>query len=427
MNLTKYKTIDNCRACFSKNLKNIFSLGSIFVSDFINSISDLKVISAPLELVLCKECSLLQLKHTVESSALYRNYWYQSGINESMVLELHNIVKSSIQKIFLLPGDYVVDIGANDGTLLRAYDKNIFTVGFEPANNLKEMNSVGTKKIFNDFFNYDTWATEFKDKKAKIITAIGMFYDLDDPNKFIMDVYKILADDGIFVIQMMYVPFFLNRNAFDGICHEHLEYYTLLSLENLLKRHNLEVFDLEIREKVNEGSVRFFIKKKNSIILGAQDIGAKERIANLRRLESKLKMSNDDTYLSLIGRIIDAKEKTLSFIKEQIADGKLIHGYAASTKGNTTLQFYGLTTQFIEAIADRNQSKWGLYTVGTNIPIISEEESRRRKPDFYFILAWHFLPQFIEREKNYLNEGGKFIVSMPIFSVINKENYHSFL
>jgi hypothetical protein len=419
------RIIDNCRVCGSKNLTPILSLGDLYVSDFLDFPDNSKSIKAPLELVLCDAkkggCGLLQLKHTVSAEAMYRNYWYRSGINKTMTDELNDIAKKASETADLKSGDYVIDIGANDGTLLRGYKiPGLNTVGFEPAKNLEQYGKERTTKIIVDFFNQPAWQKEFGGAKAKVITAIAMFYDLDDPNIFVSDVVKCLDDNGVFIIQMMYLPPFLKRNAFDGICHEHLEYYSLFSLENLLKRHGLEIFDAEMREHINEGSVRLYVKKAGKgSALKIKD-GAADRVAALRQKEAELELDNEQTYKALVGRILEAKEKAVSFIKQEAASGKKIHGYAASTKGNTTLQFYGLTPDLIEAIADRNPQKWGKFTAGTLIPVISEEESRTKKPDYYFILAWHFLPEFINRESEYFKNGGKFIVPLPEFKIIDK-------
>lgn len=420
-----YKSINKCRVCDSKNLSNILSLGDLYVSDFFESPDSSGGIQAPLELVLCDinagGCGLLQLRHTVPCESMYRNYWYRSGINKTMTNELADIAADTEEISNLQADAVVIDIGANDGTLLRAYKTpGLKTVGFEPAENLKEFNKKGTTKIISDFFEHKSWKDEFGDEKAKAITAIGMFYDLDDPNTFVDDITKCLDDEGVFVIQMMYLPSFLERNAFDGICHEHLEYYSLGALENLLQRHELEIFDIKMREHINEGSVRFYIRKTGKGASLSVIDGAASRVDALRQKELELGLDRIDVYNALADRIRDAKEKVVAFIKEEVANGKKVHGYAASTKGNTTLQYYELTPDLIEAIADRNPYKFGKYTSGTLIPVISEEESRASRPDYYFILAWHFLPEFLGRESGFINNGGKFIVPMPEFKVIGR-------
>ncbi len=414
-----YQEIKGCRACKSENLHDVLSFGDLFVSNFLDNESDLQNIRAPLTLCLCSSCSLLQLRHSVHPDKMFRNYWYKSGINSTMTNELSDITNESIKKIKLKSGDFLVDIGANDGTLLRSYlQENYHTIGFEPAENLYELASQGNTKIINDYFSADIWFENFPNKKAKIITAIGMFYDLEDPNSFLNDIKQIMDSEGIFVIQMMYLPFFIKRNAFDGVCHEHLEYYSLQSLEYILNKNKLKIFDIQVRESVNEGSLRFFICHDNDstkvISNGIIDI--------LKSAEEELKLNEVETYNKLFERIILNKKLTVNFIKKMVNERKIIHGYAASTKGNTTLQFYELTKKEIPVISDKNSSKFGLFAPGTGIKVISEEDSRNLKPDYYFVLAWHFINEFIEREKDFLSRGGKFILPMPEFRVIGIEN-----
>jgi len=421
-----YKEITCCRACGSLHIEKVLSLGNMAVSDFVDKPEIGGGVKAPLELVICDQkrggCGLLQLRHTVSKEIMYRHYWYQSGINSTMTEELRNIAEEGGRSVGLSSGDYVIDIGANDGTLLRGYKvEGLKTIGFEPAENLYKRASESTEKIIVEFFNYSAWEREFGKQEAKIITAIGMFYDLDDPGRFLADIRKCLAFEGVFIVQMMYMPCALERNAFDGICHEHLEYYTLESLERLLAKHHLEVFDVKMREEINEGSARFFIRKKGSPVPIVNNDGALERVQKLRDTEKKLKLDELVTYSDLAERIKSTREKTLCFLHEEKVKGKKIHGYAASTKGNTTLQYYGIKDNLIDVIADRNPAKWGKYTVCSGIPIVSEEESRVLKPDYYFVLAWHFLKEFKERERAFLERGGKFIVPMPDFMVVSDE------
>ncbi len=419
-----YKEITCCRACYSQDLINVITLGELAVSDFLDNPNSDAGIRAPLELVLCNPksngCGLLQLRHTVSNEAMYRNYWYRSGINQTMIDELRDISRKASKIADLGSGDFVIDIGANDGTLLRSYNvQGLNTIGFEPARNLYDCGKIGTTKLINDFFNHAAWEASFGEQKAKVITAIGMFYDLDDPNSFLDDVCKCLDDEGIFIIQMMYMPFALERNAFDGICHEHLEYYTMKSLENLLHRHGLEIFDVQIREEINEGSVRFYVSNEGVAVAKYGTIETQARVAKLRNAEDKMGLEELSTYQALVRRIESAKKSTLDFLKQEKARGKKIHGYAASTKGNTTLQYYGINSKLVEFIADRNPVKWGKYTVATGIPVISEEDSRAQKPDYYFVLAWHFLPEFIAREHEFFEQGGKMVVSMPEFRIVD--------
>ena len=416
------RIINSCRVCGFKKLTPILSIGDLYISDFLEESEESEAEKAPLELILCNEsdggCGLLQLKHTVSNEVMYRRYWYLSGTNKTMTDELNGIAAKVESLINFKTEDFVIDIGANDGTLLRGYKfSGLNLIGFEPAKNLGKYNSVGTTKIINDFFNYEAWQKEFDGVKAKVITAIAMFYDLDEPNKFVSDVAKCLDKDGVFIIQMAYLPSMLFKNMFDNICHEHLEYYSLLSLENLLKRHNLEVFDVELND-INGGSFRIYIKHKD----GGQSIkiseGAQQRIDNLKRNEEKLELNDKKIYEDFAERVEKIKKEVFDFIKGEVEKGKKVYVYGASTKGNTLLQYFNLDNSLIKAAAERNSVKWGKKTVGTNIPIISEEQARAEKPDYFLILPWHFLKEFKEREAEYLKSGGKFIIPLPEFKVI---------
>jgi len=424
MKNANFREITKCRVCGFEKLTPIISLGNLYVSDFLED-SELGLSQkAPLELVLCNGsdggCGLLQLKHSVPSHSLYRNYWYRSGMNQSMTNELYGIAAKVEKLISLDKNDFILDIGANDGTLLRGFNtKGINLIGFEPALNLLKYSEVGTTKIITDFFNASSWEKEFGNVKAKSITAIAMFYDLDDPNEFVADAAKCLDKEGVFIIQMSYLPLMLSQNAFDNICHEHLEYYSLLSLENLLKRHNLEVFDVELND-INGGSFRIYIKHKNGGINIEVEPGAEERIKKLREDEKKLKLDNKRIYEEFAGRVENIKKEIYDFIKKEVKQGRKIYVYGASTKGNTLLQYFGLDNNLITTAAERNPDKWGKKTVGTLISIISEEKARAQKPNYFLILPWHFLKEFREREKKYLKSGGKFIIPMPEFKVISE-------
>lgn len=420
------REIKQCRVCGSKDLEPVFSLGELYVSDFLSEGEESRAFRAPLELVLCNTkyggCGLLQLRHTVSHESLYRNYWYRSGVNKTMVDELRDIAKSAERIARPQSGDFVLDIGSNDGTLLRSYEtKGLNLVGFEPAINIVEKyGREGLTKVFPDFFNQAAWQKEFADKKAKVITAIAMFYDLEDPNKFVADVAKILDEDGLFIVQMAYLPFMLERNAFDGICHEHLEIYSLLSLENLLLRHNLEVFDVGIRD-INEGSIRAYIRHKAGGKTLQVPQGAEERVKKMRDDETRFGLGDRKVYDAFAARVNDIRGKVRAFIEKEFAKGKKIYVYGASTKGNTLLQYFGLDNRVIVAAADRNPDKWGKRTVGTNIPIVSEEEARK-SADYFLVLPWHFLKEFLEREKEFFSRGGKFIVPLPLPEIVDERN-----
>ena len=345
------KTIEACRVCGSKNLLPILSLGEQYVSNFIDAPSE-QLIKAPLTLVLCDSklggCGLLQLKHTVSASSMYDEYWYKSGLNPAMRSALSNITEKAGQIVKLSAGDVVLDIGANDGTLLRTYPvAGLKTYGFEPAKNLVPEASINTTKIINDFFNAAAYKANVGSQKAKVITSIAMFYDLDAPNTFVADIVESLDGAGIWIIQMSYLPLMLEYNNFDNICHEHLEYYSLFSLEALLKRHNLEVFDIELND-VNGGSFRVYIQKTGA---QANSPGGMARVAQQREVEQKLRLNESQPYAEFAVRVAELKKQTCNFIRQEVAGGKKVYVYGASTKGNTILQYYGLDSSVITAAA----------------------------------------------------------------------------
>lgn len=410
----RLRNITVCRSCGSMKLTSLFSLGELCVSNFIDS-PDPREIKMPLELIFCEDCSLVQLRHTFSPELLYRNYWYFSGVNKTMREELSDITLKASQLADLKSGDFVLDIGSNDSTLLLSYqNRDLQLVGFEPAKNLMPQARANNNiTVINDFFNYDAWNERFGKAKAKIITAIAMFYDLDDPNKFVADVVQCLNEKGVFIIQMSYLPSMLQQNAFDNICHEHLEYYSLASLENLLERHQLEVFDVALND-VNGGSFRIYIQPKK----GPRSIN--DSVAKLRKFEKEIRLSDKKIYDDFIARVNLLKEKLYNFVKSEVGKGKKIYVYGASTKGNTLLQFCNLRYPFIEAAADRNPTKWGKKTIATLIPIISEEQARQEKPDYFLVLPWHFIKEFVQREKDYLRAGGKFIIPLPEYKIISQ-------
>ena len=411
--------IQASRNCQNNNLKHILNIGNQYLVDFLEE--DGENFTAPLELVLCDPetngCGLLQLHHTVSPDLLYRRFWYKSGVNQTIRDDLEEIVRKAEEKVNLENDDIVLDIGANDGTLLRFYkNKSIKPIGFEPATNLLEEASIDTFKIFNEYFNAKSFKSEFGTKKARVITSISMFYDLDKPHDFVGDIKDILDDNGIWILQMNYLVTMLENNAFDNIVHEHLEYYSLQSLEYLLNKHDLEVFDVE-QNNINGGSIRVYIKFKNS-----NKFSISKNVDSVREYEKKIGLNNTKTYLDFAKRILNLREQTCGFIEDEIRDGKKIYVYGASTRGNTLLQYYGLNSELILAAAERNPEKWGKKTVGSKIPIISEKQARSEKPDYFLILPWYFKEEFVKRESEFLQNGGKFLIPLPEFEVINSDN-----
>jgi len=407
-------------------MKNkLFSLGELYVSDFINDDDDARAGKHDMTLIIDERYGAARLEKCTPIHSMFGKYWYRSGINQTMKNELENIVKSinSVQK--LNDGDLWLDIACNDGTLLSFVPDNVNKLGIDPAeDSFYNESSKIADEVIQDFFTYENFQkSKFKDKKANVITCIAMFYDLDNPIDFLKDVISVMDDDGLLVMQMSYTPLMIKQLAFDNICHEHVYYWSLMSIQKLLKKVGLKVVDCQLND-INGGSFRLYIKKKRSNVNTFSTAPYRDvcnvRIDSLIKWERSLKLDEKEIWLDFFKKIETLKTKTVNFIKEEKAKGKTICGYGASTKGNTLLQYFGLDNTLIDAIAERSPYKFGLKTIGTNIPIKSEEEVRLMKPDYMLVLPWHFMAEFIIREDEFLSNGGKFIVPCPTFEIIGK-------
>ena len=406
MKIPKTIKISKCRLCLNKKLLKIYSFGNFFVSNFVLKKNINKGIKAPLNLVYCKNCKLLQLQHSAPQEIMYKKfYWYRSGITNTMKDALKDIFLATKKMSILNKGDTILDIGANDGTLLRYFKKEKYiTIGCEPAKNLTKFLRRNCDYVLGNFWNSKDLKKILinnKIKKPKLITAIGMFYDLEDPSKFIADTAEVLEDDGVFIAQLMCLESMLKKNDLGNICHEHLEYYSYDSLKYLFEKNGLKIFKMEEND-INGGSYRIFCKKNIS-----RSIVYKEK-TNLFRIKK------------FIQRVESNKKKCLSFLTNAVKKGLKVYIYGASTKGNTLLQYYGINHKLIKFAAERSPEKWGKYTIGSGIRIISENKARKLNPNYFFVMPYAFIKEFIIREKKWIKKGGKFILPYPNFKVINK-------
>jgi hypothetical protein len=419
---TSLITRTTCRICGCPHLAPVLSLGGQRIAGAFADPDGRQPVqrAIPLELVRCDmtrdqgACGLIQTRHTVPGSILYSSYWYRSGVNRTMTDNLHGIARAVEAIVPLEPGDLVVDIGCNDGTLFDGYQaKGLRYLGFDPS----DIGRYAVEKgydVVRDFYSAENMRRRRPDQKAKAITSIAMFYDLEDPAVFVADVAEALAERGIWVIELHYLPMMLAANAFDAIVHEHLEYYSLAVIERLIGGGGFEVVAAELND-INGGSIRLFIGHQGDHRQTAEQA---EQLRQLRVDEFELALDSPEPYEDFRQRVEKVRDDLLVTCRKLREEGKTIHVYGASTKGNTILQYAGIDHNLIEAAADRNSDKWGSETIGTHIPIISEEESRSRNPDYYLALPWHFLPEFLEREREFLHRGGKFIVPLPEVRII---------
>lgn len=397
-----------CRLCNS-DVESVINLGSIYPSNFIKSVDDTKLYAKkPLNMVKCVYCDLVQIEENPELDSMYRQYWYKSSLNKSMVTALQDVVDNIEKRINLKDNDIVVDIGANDGTMLSQYsNKNLITIGFDPALNLREEAERKCTHYINDYFSADKYPSYIK---ANVISAIACFYDLPSPHDFVRDVVALLDQDGIFVIQFTDLLNTLMLNAFDNFVHEHIELYSFKLINQLMAEYGLEVFDAELN-KVNGGSIRAYIGFKN-----VHEV--KETVANLLKYEQDFMDQFDDPFKAFADRVDFIKRTTVDFITKEVACGKKIFISGASTKGNSLLQFFEIDSTLIKYAAEVNKDKFGLFTLGSNIEMIPEEEALKMNPDYFLILPWHFSSFFRKTYKDYLNKGGKFIIPCPEFKII---------
>jgi len=374
----------------------------------------------PLELVRCdmtrnqEGCGLIQLRHTVPGAILYQSYWYRSGVNQTMTRNLHEIATQAEELVGLHPGDLVIDIGCNDGTLLDGYETtNLKYLGFDPSDVGRYAVAKGYD-VVRDFYSHDQLRLRYVDQQARVITSIAMFYDLEYPCAFVADVAQALADDGVWVMELHYLPTMLEMNQFDAIVHEHLEYYSLAVIERLLGEAGLGVVRAELNH-INGGSLRLFIRRAERFAAQGEDGDALQR---LRIREFEMALDAADPYERFAAGAEQVRAELTTVCRELVDAGKTIHVYGASTKGNTILQYAGIDRTLVPYAADRNPDKHGSETIGTNIPIISEERSREMRPDYYLALPWHFMDEFLDREREFLDRGGKFIVPMPAVKIV---------
>lgn len=420
MHLTYRKT---CRVCGSDSLTPVISLGEQYLQgSFVKEGKELPPMrKIPCEIVRCNPeadenaCGLLQMKHSVPPSILYSAYWYRSGTNNTMRNHLKGIADDAA-RLWGNASAAVLDIGCNDGTLLGNYPATFTKFGVDPSDVAQEV-AGDNMTVVQDLFPSVKLSALIGERKLDIITSIAMFYDLEDPVSFCRSIKETLSPDGIWVFEMSYMPRMLELNSYDTICHEHLEYYSLAVIEKIVALAGLRVFNISFND-INGGSIRCFATHVEN---GKYD-SAENRamLSEVRQQEFDLELDTDKPYLAFQERIELERDKLRSLLERLKEEGKRVHIYGASTKGNTILQFCGIDDSLIECAAERNPDKYGARTLGTNIPIVSEADSRAMSPDYYLVLPWHFKEEFLEREREMLDRGVGFIFPLPTIDTVKK-------
>ncbi len=403
-----YVSFDCCRVCGGKRMVPVLDLEQQCIGNAFHHADDPASETAPLELVRCNECSLVQLAHSVDTSLMYSTYWYKSGVNRTMREHLSGLAQQAQRLVTLDAGDAVIDIGCNDGTSLSCYPESARRIGVDPSNIVPTV----CDHFVNDYFSWQAVEGALAGKKAKVISSIAMFYDLDDPHAFVESIENCLHPEGVWVLELSYLPSMLRAVSYDTICHEHVTYYRLRTFERLLAETGLELFDVEFND-CNGGSFRLFVAPKNS-----REVSSRLSVARIE--EANGLYDTRYPYEGFQTRVFRAKEAFQRFLSEAKTEGKKVYGYGASTKGQVTLQYCGVKPKQMVAIAERNPDKYGLYTPGTNIPICSESEMRAANPDYLVVLPWHFIGEFLQREEAYLRGGGQIVVPLPEFRIYSE-------
>ncbi len=407
-----YLPISGCRVSGSKNLVSVLQLGHQELTGVFPT-KDQAVTSGPLDLVWCPDSGLLQLAHTYNSSEMYgENYGYRSGLNGSMVRHLVNKIEFLEKLASLSPGDTVLDIGSNDATSLKAYKTPSLTrIGIDPTGLKFKQYYSDDISLVPDFFSAANFR-KVSSRQAKIVTSIAMFYDLDDPIAFARDIASVLAPNGIWHFEQSYMPAMLRTMSYDTICHEHLEYYSLAVVKLIVEAAGMKLIDVQMNG-INGGSFAVTAALKNATIKPNEPV-----INWLLEQEDRMGLHTVRPFREFEDRVFRHKADLIRLLRALAADGKKIFGYGASTKGNVTLQFCGVTTAEVPFIAEVNPDKFGKETPGTRIPIISEIEARAMNPDYFLVLPWHFKEGILQREQEFISQGGKFIFPFPEIEII---------
>ncbi len=406
--------ISKCRICGSSELTEVVKLGEQALTGVFPKSKDQALTSGPLTLVKCSaadRCGLVQLKHSYDLSDMYgMNYGYRSGLNASMVVHLHSKVQRILGLGVLESKDLVIDIGSNDSTTLQAYPKNQYElVGIDPTGVKFAEYYPPEIRLVADFFSAETVREALDGRKAKVISSISMFYDLEDPVAFAREIEGALADEGVWVFEQSYLPAMLRTNSFDTICHEHLEFYALKQINWIAEQAGLKVLDVEFND-INGGSFSITAAKKNASHQ-PNSVALDKILAD----ETELGLDGLSVYEGFNNDINTERDALMSFLNDAKAQGKTVCGLGASTKGNVLLQHFGIDETLLKCIGDVNADKFGAYTPATLIPIESEASVLAADPDYLMVLPWHFRAFF---EQLPSMKGRKLVFPLPHFEIV---------
>lgn len=411
--MTRYTALERCRIGGGTNLLQVLDLGQQALTGVFPKSRDEPITTGPLRLVWCPESGLLQLSHSYDLGEMYGdNYGYRSGLNQSMVRHLTTKINELEAFADLAGGDVVLDIGSNDATSLKAYaTAGVTRIGMDPTGTKFSQFYTGGIQLIPDFFSASEYFSA-GGKPVKIVTSIAMFYDLEDPIGFARQIEQVLAPGGIWHFEQSYMPSMLRMTSYDTVCHEHLEYYSLGAVKRILDAAGMRAIDVKMNA-VNGGSFAV------TAVRAADPRRGRESVIDwLLGQEDRMGLDTPRPYREFEERVFRHRADLLRLLRTLAADGKTVLGYGASTKGNVVLQFCGVTTAEMPAIAEVNPDKFGAFTPGTGIPIISEVEARAMQPDYFLVLPWHFKEGIVQREAAFLANGGRMIFPFPEIEIV---------
>jgi SAM-dependent methyltransferase len=362
----------------------------------------------PLTLTLCPGCGLAQLSETLPPTELFTDYPYFSSVSDAFVEHAGDLVERVVAERDLGPGSLAVEIGSNDGYLLRQYRvRDVEVLGVDPAANIAAVANERGIPTIAEFFGTAVAASIRSDGQlADVVHANNVIAHVPDLHDVVEGISHILKEDGIAIIETPYVRDMIERVEFDTIYHEHVFYYSLSSLSRVLEAHQLVVVDVE-RIPVHGGSIRVTATRASS------DVDEGDSVAMLRDEEAEIGLNGPAYYREFASNVETARHELRDILGEFQAQGGLVAGYGAAAKGTVLLNAFGIGAETLAFVADRSPHKQGLYMPGVRVPIVSADELLRRRPDACLLLAWNFAEEILAQQAPYRAAGGRFIVPVP--------------
>lgn len=409
-----YRSVEKCRVCGNSELLPVADLGEQTLTGVFPRHRNQKITRGPLRLVKCSGgadcCGLLQLEHSYDLKEMYgADYGYRSGLNDSMVHHLTGKVRRIMNLVEPQAGDLIIDIGSNDGTTLGAYPVGCLLVGLDPTGDKFRRFYRPDIQLIADFFSADLVTRSYPGRKAKVVTSFSMFYDLEQPIAFMREVAEILDDEGIWVFEQSYMPTMLERDSYDTVCHEHLEYYGLTQIQWMAEKAGLKILDVEFND-VNGGSFSVTVAKCASTRPAATEL-----IADVLRREHQAGLGGIEPYLDFARRAEKSRDALNDFLRQARSERKTVFALGASTKGNVVLQYCNISESDVAGVGEVNSDKFGSYTPGTLLPILPEDDVLARNPDYLLVLPWHFRDFFLGSPKF---RGRKLVFPLPHLEVV---------